>query len=117
MGIEAGVLDCCGKIRAELGYCYSESVYHRSLEVELRNRNISYESERVVPVTYDGKYVGTVRIDLVVDGRAVVELKAVPRLLPCHEDQARKYMHLLRFDSALLVNMASQGTLEYRQIS
>ena len=59
-----------------LGAGHTESVYHNAMKVGLQDEGFPYESERDLPITFRGRYVGTVRADLVVDKRIVIELKS-----------------------------------------
>ena len=59
-----------------LGAGHTESVYHNAMKVGLQDEGFPFESERDLPITFRGRYVGTVRADLVVDKRIVIELKS-----------------------------------------
>ena len=87
-----------------LGPGYSESVYHCAFEVALRKRLIPYETERIVPIFYDGQNVGNVRADLIIDRKAVVELKSVSRLNEQYRIQTRNYLDLLNLSQGFLIN-------------
>lgn len=87
-----------------LGPGYSESVYHAAFEVALRDRNIPYETERIVPIYYDGQNVGHVRADLIVDRRIVIELKSVSKLNETYRIQTRNYLKLLGLTEGYLIN-------------
>src|ERR1019366_4678541 len=71
-----------------LGPGMNESIYHAAAEVELMARGIRFESERSVPVRYRGHLLGHQRIDLLIEGRVIVELKSVEQLHPAHIAQA-----------------------------
>ena len=64
-------------VYTKIGPWASESIYQNSLKYALINAGFAVESERDIPVEYDGLYVGTVRADLVVSKQLVIELKAV----------------------------------------
>ena len=96
--------DIAGKIWKSLGPGYSERVYHNAFEVELRQRNISYETEKIIPVSYEGHTIGTLRADLVVAGDMVVELKSVSRLTEQFHIQIKNYMKLLDIKKGYLIN-------------
>jgi GxxExxY protein len=96
----------CKHVYSILGSGYSERIYHNALEVILRKNNISYETERIVPVVFEGHVIGNTRADLIVNKDIVVELKAVKRLLPGMEQQARNYLNQLGLPLALLVNFS-----------
>ena len=83
------------KIWENLGSGYSERMYHNALEVCLRRANIPYETERIMPVVFDGHTLGNLRADLVVDGRYVIELKSTKTLRDEHRTQVRLYLKLL----------------------
>lgn len=59
----------------ELGAGHTESVYHNAMKIGLQEQPLPYESERDILITYHDKYVGTVRADLIVDNKIVIELK------------------------------------------
>jgi GxxExxY protein len=59
-----------------LGCGHTESIYHRALEVSLRKIGLNYDSERVIPLFYQNRYVGYVRADLIVEDKLVIELKS-----------------------------------------
>lgn len=100
-----------------LGPGYSESVYHCSFEVALRKRLINYETERIVPIFYDGQNVGNVRADLIIDRKAVVELKSVSRLNEQYRIQTRNYLDLLNLNDGYLINFPDKnGPLEFERI-
>lgn len=112
------VIACCEAVRSVLGPSFSEAVYHRAVEAELRGRGISYESEIPVPVTYKGLTVGHVRVDIFVAKQVVLELKATPfKVAQGHVAQAEKYMVLLGVETGLAVNMGNEAGLDYRVIS
>jgi GxxExxY protein len=76
-------------VYAALGPGLSEVVYQNALCLELTP---PVERERVLPVFFKGSYVGTVRPDIVLDGRVVLELKAVARLNESHQAQTCAYL-------------------------
>jgi GxxExxY protein len=105
-------------IWASLGPGYSESVYHCAFEVALRGRHVYYETERIVPVFYEGQNVGNVRADLIIDRRAVVELKSVARLNEQYRIQTRNYMTLLGLNTGYLINFPDKNVpLEFETFS
>ena len=104
-------------IWASLGPGYSESVYHCAFEVALRSQGIYYETERIVPVYYAGQNVGHVRADLIVDRKAVIELKSVSRLTDAYRIQTQNYLKLLDLQEGFLINFPDKkGALEFETI-
>lgn len=102
------------KIHETLGPGFSERVYHNCMEVELRNHGIKYESERWLPVYYEGHTVGTLRADIVVENRVILEFKAVAKLNDAAETQARNYLALTGLQEAVLINFGKE--LEIRRV-
>ena len=82
-----------------------EEVYERSLYRELQLRDVAFESQVKVPLIYKGERVGDdLRLDLLVQEKVVVELKAVGALEPIHEAQLLTYMKLTGCKVGLLIN-------------
>ena len=93
------------EVHKSLGPGLLESVYHKCLKHELSIRNIHFQSELKVPVTYKGLDIDTeLRCDLFVENILTVELKAVEYVLPVHEAQILTYMKLLESPEGLLIN-------------
>ena len=71
----------------ELGHGFLESVYQKALLVRLGELGINAAAEVAVPVWYHGQQLGDFRADIVVEGKLLLELKAVDRLVSSHETQ------------------------------
>ena len=103
------ITDLARHVYKTLGHGYSEAVYHRALEVALRKKNIPYESERVVPITYEGHVVGNIRLDLVINNETIIELKTVTTLREKEVTQLKNYMNITGLNSGLLINFPITG--------
>ena len=90
-----------------LGPGYLESVYQEALCVELRANGIPFEREKPVAILYRDEPVGEHRLDLLVAGKVVVELKAVKALEDIFFATVRSYMKAIGTDSGLLLNFAT----------
>ena len=95
-----------------------ESVYRDSLVQELRLRNLKVEKEVLVPVTYKGVKVGDpLRIDVLVEGRVVVECKAVEKDNPIFAVQTLTYLRLMKLHLGLLINFGKATLVEgYKRV-
>ncbi|HEY0284477.1 MAG TPA: GxxExxY protein [Vicinamibacterales bacterium] len=94
----------CGfAVHKAIGPGYGESIYKNAFCVELLSRNIPFDCESFV-VKYRDRPVGTHRLDLILRGRVVVELKAVKTLERVHEAQVLAYLKASRLPVALLMN-------------
>lgn len=101
-----------------LGPGYSESVYHCAFEVALRSEGIPYETERIVPVFFQGQNVGHVRADLILRNTVVLELKSVGKLTDAYRIQTRNYLKLLGLETGCLINFPDRNSqLEFEVIT
>lgn len=106
------LMDMANNIFAELGPGHTESVYHKAFLVELKLRNIPYESEVVIPITYKNHQVGYGRADIIVYRNdpvyepVVIELKAIGYSYFKETDlsKLRTYMKFSRISKGLMVN-------------
>jgi len=99
------VIGCAIAVHTELGPGLLESIYRDCLQIELSSRGLSVEIEKQVPVYYRGQKVrGDLKMDLLVDRRLVVEIKAVDRLHPVHQAQVITYLKLTGCPAGLLIN-------------
>lgn len=83
---------------------HMESVYESALCIELDNRGLSYERQKVLTVNYKGHEIGSFIADLIVENRVIVELKAVKKLAAVHEAQLIGYLRLAELPLGLLIN-------------
>jgi GxxExxY protein len=95
------------EVHKELGPGFLENVYHRAAEVEMRHQGIPFETEKEVVLRYRGENIGIHRLDLLVAGELVVELKTVEQLAAVHYAQVRSYLKAVGKPIGLLVNFAS----------
>ena len=95
-----------------------ESVYRDSLVHELKLRNLEVEKEVLVPVVYKGVKVGDpLRIDILVEGRVVVECKAVEKDNPLFAVQTLTYLRLMKQHLGLLINFGKATLVEgYKRV-
>ena len=87
-----------------LGPGYVESIYRNALLVELRLKGLSLKSEVQVPIKYKNHAVGRHQMDLIVEDRVIVELKATDGIAGVHLAQALSYMKATGLEVSLVVN-------------
>src|SRR5210317_1150041 len=92
------------EIYSQLGPGYSERVYHNAMEVLLRERGISYESERIIPIPFRGHVIGNLRADIIINNEIVLEFKTIKTLNDAVELQGQNYLRLTGLKTAYLVN-------------
>jgi GxxExxY protein len=93
------------EVHRTLGPGLLESTYMPCMQFELAAAGLAFVAERKIPILYkemtlDANY----RIDLLVDGQVIVEIKSVENLLPVHQAQVLTYMRLLDRPAGLLIN-------------
>lgn len=103
------------EVRKTIGLGHKENVYHNALKEEFRNKNIAFESEKIVDIYYKRKKVGTYCPDFVVENKIIVELKALPQLGRLQYTQMWNYLKGTKYKLALLVNFGSTD-LEIKRV-
>lgn len=102
------VVDAAFKVHVQLGPGLLESAYEHCLARELTLRGVPVDRQRPLPIVYEGQRLEAgYRLDLVADGRVIVEIKAVDALAPIHEAQLLTYLRLSGIRLGLLINFNS----------
>ena len=95
-------------VHRQLGPGLLESTYEECLCHDLKEAGIAYDRQRPLPIVYKTvKLDCGYRMDVVVEGELIIEIKAVERLLPIHEAQMLTYLRLSRCKVGLLMNFNS----------
>ena len=103
--ITQAVIGAAIEVHRALGPGLLESAYRLCLCRELELRHISFETEKGLPLEYKGlKLAQGYRVDIVVESRVVLEIKAVEVVLPVHEAQLMTYLRLGGWRVGLLIN-------------
>ena len=99
------VVDAAMKVHTVLGPGLLESAYEACLLFELRKRGLQAGKQVALPVTYEDVKIDVgYRVDVLVEDRIIVELKAVEKVLPLHEAQLLSYLKLSDRKLGLLIN-------------
>ena len=99
------VIGCAIAVHAALGPGLLESIYRDCLFIELTLAGLQVSREHSVRIEYRGHRIhGDLRIDLLVDGRLVIEVKTLDRLHPVHQAQVITYLKLSGCPAGLLLN-------------
>jgi GxxExxY protein len=105
--LTGNVIGAAIEVHRILGPGLDEATYEAALAVEFRLRGINFARQVVVGVSYKGEAVGEKRLDFLVDGKLIVELKAVEQLAPLHKSQVITYLKITRYRLGLLINFNS----------
>lgn len=98
------------EVHKQLGPGLLESVYETALCAEFRLRGIGFERQKRIDIIYKGERVGYYIADLIVETRAIVEVKSVDRLADVHTAQLLTYLKLTGLSAGLLLNF-NEATL------
>ena len=101
------VIEAAIKVHAALGPGFIESVYENALSVELQRSSIHFERQKVIVLSYEGVPVGEHRLDLLVEGKLLVELKAVRALEDIFFAIGRSQMKAAGVEDGLILNFAA----------
>lgn len=101
-------IGCAIRVHQALGPGFHEAIYQDAMGVELEWEGLPYEREFRVAMFYRERPLRTQRLDLVVDGLVVVELKAVEHLERVHQTQLLSYMKAAKLPVGLLMNFHAE---------
>ncbi len=108
------VIGCAMDVHRELGPGYLEKVYENALSIALSDVGVAVTQQVSIPAQFRGRVVGDFVADLLVEGKLIVELKAVSNLLPVHETQLVSYLKSTGMDVGLLLNFGA-GSLQIKR--
>src|SRR6266508_907373 len=109
------VVGAAMEVHKILGPGFLEMVYQLALERELSLRNIPFQSQVELPVSYKGILVGVYKADLIIDNKIILEIKGISRLSAAHDAQALHYLAAIGLQPAILINFG-MSSLEYRRV-
>jgi GxxExxY protein len=98
------VIGAAIEVRRILGPGFLELVYQKALEIEMRLRGICCVPQHQIILNYKGESVGEGFLDFLVEGKVIVELKAVETLAPIHTAQVISYLRATHHKLGLLIN-------------
>ena len=103
------IIGCAMKVHNIMGPGFQEVIYQRCLAIEFEKQGLVFQREQEQTVYYEDIEVGTRRADFIVEGKIVVELKALVNLENVHIAQAKNYTIAYDFPLGLLINFGSQS--------
>ena len=103
------IIGAAMKVHREFGPGFQEIIYKRSLIIELKKLNLPVASEVEKDIYYEGILVGCRRLDLIVDGKILIELKAVTEIDKVCHNQILNYLKVFKIELGLLLNFGKQS--------
>lgn len=110
------IIGCAMKVHSSLGNGFQEVIYQRALAIEMSKNGLSFEREMEVDIYYDNEHIGTRRVDFFVEGKVMVELKALVNLEKVHLAQALNYLEAYKIDVGLLINFGAPS-LQFKRLT
>ena len=99
------VFDCALKVHQNLGPGLLESAYEECLYYELKKSGLDVQKQKALPLVYEEVKLDIgYRIDILVEGRLIIEVKSVEKLAPVHAKQTLTYLRLMKLPLGLLIN-------------
>jgi GxxExxY protein len=95
------------RVHKEIGPGFLEIMYEEALAIELASSGITFERQKLLPIFYREHLIGEHRLDLLVEGSVIVELKAISALEDIHFAIVRSYLKASNLTDALLLNFAT----------
>jgi len=103
------IIGAAYKVFNTLGFGFLETIYKKAMIIELGKSNFKVEAEKPLKVYFDNQVVGDFYIDLYIEDKVIVELKAVENLAKQHEVQLVNYLNGLKKEIGLLINFGPAG--------
>lgn len=110
------IIGCGMKVHRIIGPGFPEIIYKCCLCIELEKAGLKFESESEIDVIYESMKVGSRRIDLLVEGIVIVELKAVTAVEGLFYVQLINYLKLFKKEVGLLLNFGNIS-LQYKRFA
>lgn len=110
------VIGCAMNVHKTLDNGFQEVIYQRALEIEMQLAGLSFDREFEMPIIYREQYIGTRRVDFLVEEVIPVELKAVILIEDVHYAQAINYLEAYNLEVGLLINFG-ETSLNFKRLT
>ena len=109
------IIEACMEVHKILGPGFTEKIYEEAVIREIAQRSISFERQKLIEVSFKGDKIGEFRLDIVVDNKIILELKAVAELNSTFEAQLFSYLKATNLKLGILINFGKKK-LEQKRI-
>lgn len=104
------IIACAYKVHSELGPGFNEQLYHNALKLALKEEDLEYQTEKSYNVSYHSEDIGRFKLDLIIENKVVVEVKALTGNIPAVcEMQVLSYLKASRYKIGLLINFGNKS--------
>ena len=109
------IIGCAMEVHRTLGNGFQEKIYQRWLALEFNLLKIKYAWEQEMEIIYKGHSVGLRRVDFFIEGKVMLEIKAVEKLEEAHKAQAINYCEAYNIPDGVLINFGTKS-LEFKRV-
>lgn len=109
------IIGCAMQVHRVLGNGFQEVIYQRALDIEMRHVPLEFEREKEMHIFYRDLQIGTRRVDFFVEGKVMVEIKAIEKLEDVHKAQAINYCEAYNIADGLLINFGGKS-LDFKRV-
>ena len=104
------VIACAYRVHSELGPGFNEGIYHNALKLALEEDGLRFQTEKSFSVSFRGSHIGRLRLDLVIEDKVIIEVKALTGNLPAvFESQILSYLKASGYRVGLLINFGNKS--------
>ncbi len=114
-GLTGKIINACFQVHNTLGNGFQELIYQKALAIELKDNNLSFSREHEMTINYKGKKVDTRSVDLFIEDKIMVKIKAVIKLEDIYLAQAINYLEAYKLEVGLLINFGAKS-LEFKRL-
>ena len=104
------------EIHKILGPGFLEGTYQRAYEAELEIRKIPFIPQKKIKIFYKDINLGFQVLDLVINNKIIIEIKAVSEILPIHQAQLISYLKATNYNLGILINFGSKS-IQYKRLA
>lgn len=109
------IMEACFEVHNNLGPGFSEKIYEEAMTRELKEKGIFYERQKLIDIYYKDEKIGEYRLDLFVENKVILELKAVSELNSIFESQIYSYLKATGMKLGILINFGNRK-VDFRRI-
>jgi GxxExxY protein len=109
------IIGCAMEVHKIIGNGFQEKIYQRCLAIEFNLMKIKYVWEQEMEIFYKGNSVGLRRVDFFIEGKVMLEIKAVEKIEDCHKAQAINYCEAYNIADGLLINFGAKS-LDFKRV-
>ena len=110
------IIGCAYRVYNKMGFGFLESVYEKSMLIELSKQDLTAEAQKPITVYYDNEIVGEFVADIIVNDNVILELKSVREIIKAHEVQLVNYLSATGKPVGLIINFGENKVEIKRKI-